>query len=213
MGTTRSHARVFRSAILCAVILLVWAFLAPFLAERLIVERPADHADVIVVMAGSAAYRERTRKAALVYKNGIAPRILLTNDGEHAGWSQDEQRNPSVFELARRELVAHGVPDDAIVILPPKVTGTMMEARLLVRKAVESRWDSLLIVTSAYHTRRALWAFEKAFSESAIDVKIGIVPARIAQEMPPAFCWWFTWEGWRDVAGEYVKGVYYHFAY
>ena len=108
---------VFKSMIFVLAMLPVWSFLAPFLAERLIVERPLDHADVIFVLAGSGAYVERTRKAALIYKEGVAPKVLLTDDGARAGWSEREQRNPPYVELAKRELVAGNVPEDAIEIL------------------------------------------------------------------------------------------------
>ncbi len=191
----------------------VWSFLAPFLAERLIVERPLDHADAILVLAGSSAYFERTRKAALIYKTGIAPKVLLTNDGGQAGWSQKEQRNPPYVELARRELVAQGVPDNAIEILAPEISGTILEAKILVKKAAERRWQSLLIVTSAYHTRRALRTFETVFANNGVGTEIGIVSPITGQQTPPAFYWWLTWKGWRDVAGEYVKSVFYYVNY
>ncbi len=82
--------RLLKSMILFVAILLVWTFVAPLLAERLIVARPMEHADAILVLAGSSAYLERTKKAAFLYKEDIAPRILLTNDGKNAGWSQKE---------------------------------------------------------------------------------------------------------------------------
>jgi uncharacterized SAM-binding protein YcdF (DUF218 family) len=81
------------------------------------------------------------------------------------------------------------------------------------RVAVERRWKSLLIVTSASHTRRALRTFENAFAESGLETKIGIVPALDGQQAPYASYWWLTVTGWRDVAGEYIKSAYYYFAY
>src|SRR6266550_8978963 len=89
-----ANFRLLKSVIFFVAILLVWTLVAPFLAERLIVARPMDHADAILVLAGSRAYFERTRKAAFLYKEGVAPSVLLTNDGEKAGWSRKEQRNP-----------------------------------------------------------------------------------------------------------------------
>ena len=80
--------RLLKSVIPFVAILLVWTLVAPFLAERLIVARPMDHADAILVLAGSSAYLERTKKAAFLYKEGVASGVLLTNDGKNAGWSQ-----------------------------------------------------------------------------------------------------------------------------
>ena len=205
--------RLLKSMILFVAILLVWTFVAPLLAERLIVARPMEHADAILVLAGSSAYLERTRKAAFLYKEDIAPRILLTNDGKNAGWSQKELRNPPYVELAKRRLVAQGVPEGAIEIFSPQVSGTIAEARLLGKKALEKRWKSLLIVTSAHHTRRALRTFESVFAANGVETQIGIVPALNGEKMPPASYWWLTATGWQDVAGEYAKSAYYYFAY
>ena len=108
---------------------VVWVVCAPLLATCLIVEKPLEKADAILVLGGSATYIERTQKAAELYKQGIAPRVFLTDDGERAGWSKTEQRNPPYFELARRSLTSQGVPEEAIEILPGEVTGTDWEAR------------------------------------------------------------------------------------
>jgi hypothetical protein len=105
----------------------VWVFLAPFLANILIVEKPLEHADAIWVLSGSSTYIERNQEAARAYKTGIAAKIFLTNDGGEAGWSQSEQRNPPFVELAKRELIDQGVPEEAIEILPKLVESTKDE--------------------------------------------------------------------------------------
>jgi uncharacterized SAM-binding protein YcdF (DUF218 family) len=192
---------------------MVWSFLAPFLAERLIIEKPLDHADVIIVLAGSAAFVERAQKAALIYREGVAPKVFLTDEGTNAGWSNKERRNPPYVELTKRELVAGGVPGDVIEILSPKGSGTIIEAKLLGKRAAESNWKSLLIVTSPFHTRRALRTFETVFAKSGVGTEIGVVSPRPGQQSPPASHWWLTWEGWRVVGGEYIKSVFYHLNY
>lgn len=151
--------------------------------------------------------------AAHVYKMGVAPKILLTNDGGRAGWSREEQGNLPYVELARQQLLAQGVPYQAIEILASEVSGTVMEAELLGKHVAERRWKSLLIVTSAYHTRRALRAFQKAFAKNGADAEIGIVSPSPGQQTPTPLLWWLTWKGWRDVAGEYVKSVFYYVYY
>ena len=63
----------------------------------------------------------------------------------------------------------------------------------------------------AYHSRRALWTFEKVFATE--DVEIGIESAPTGQQTPPPFYWWLTARGWQMVAGEYVKSLYYWVCY
>ena len=213
MKDVKKYSNGFKLSVILLVLLGLWILLAPLFAQRLIVEKHLDRADAIVVMSGSAVYQERTHKAAALYKQGIANTILLTDDGMRAGWSQMEKRNVPYVELAKRELIAQGVPAENIEILPGEVTGTDWEAKALTRKIKESKLDSVLIVTSAYHTRRALWTFREILSESGAQAEIGIAHAPTGEQTPPIFTWWLSKKGWQMVAGEYVKSAAYWLYY
>ena len=202
-------SRKIKIVIALLLIFLVWIFLAPFLAKRLIIEKPLERADAILVLSGSSVYLERMQEAAALFKKGIAPKILLTDDGLKSGWNRKEQRNPFFAERARWELVNQGVPEDAIEILPTVVKTTHDEAVLLEKTAKERGLKSILLVTSAYHTRRALWTFEKVLRDNNNSIEIGIEPAPAGiQTLPPDY-WWLSAGGWQFVAGEYLKTVYY----
>jgi uncharacterized SAM-binding protein YcdF (DUF218 family) len=206
-------SRKLKVFVLLAIFFVVWIVVAPLLANRLIVEKRLEKADAILVLGGSSVYVERTQEAALLYKKGIAPKIFLTDDGERAGWSQEKQTNPPFVELAKESLISQGVPSENIEILSPQVTGTIYEAEILLKKVKDENLDSLLIVTSAYHTKRSLWIFEKVFSDNNLPIKIGIIPAQTGQQTPPPNFWWLTPRGWQLVAGEYVKTLYYWLYY
>ena len=207
----RVSASPLRFLIILLSLLLAWILFAWFLAENLIVEKPLEKADAILILSGSSVYLERTQKAALVYKQGVAPRVLLTDDGGRAGWLRAEQRNPKFVELARNNLIARGVPPENIEILAAQVSGTIDEAEALRVKIKQANWKSILIVTSAYHTRRSLWTFEKILEDE--NVQIGIVSPPTGEQTPPPFYWWLTMKGWSSVAAEYVKIVYYRLNY
>jgi uncharacterized SAM-binding protein YcdF (DUF218 family) len=205
-------SRIFKILTALLLIFLGWIFLAPFLAERLIVEKPLEErADAILVLSGSFVYRERTQEAAELFKKGIAPKIFLTDDGLQSGWNQKERRNPFFVERARWELLAQGVPEEAIEILRPIVENTRDEAVLLEKTSKERGLKSVLVVTSGYHTRRALWTFEKVARDSQNPIEIGIAPAETRTPSPDY--WWLSPKGWEFVAGEYVKAVYYWACY
>lgn len=191
-------------------LLATWIFLAPFLADRLIVEKKLEKADTILILAGSGAYLERTQKAVEIFKQGVAPKILLTDDGEKTGWSRSEKRNIPYVEMAQRNLVSLGVPSENIEIFKPIGSGTIYEAQIIKEKARENNWKSILLVTSAYHTRRALGTFEKLLA--ADNVEIGIV-SNASEHQAPAVYWWLTAQGWNWVAGEYAKSFYYWLYY
>lgn len=195
------------------VVSVAWFFLAWLAAQSLIIEKPLARADAILVLSGSSTYGERTLKAAELYRNGVAPRVFLTDDGERAGWLRAEQINPRFVELARKNLMENGVPPEAIEILPGAVDGTKPEADALLKKVGRGDLKSILLVTSGYHTRRALRTFEKTFAEDNRDIEIGIAAVASGNQTPPPFLWWLSVKGWRFVAGEYVKSVYYWLYY
>ena len=188
-----------------------WAAIAPSLATRLIVSKELDHADAILVLSGSAVYKERTRKAAELCRDGVATTVIISDDGTRAGWFSGEQNNPRYVDLEVRELTANGVPNDAIVVLPGSVAGTDDEARAVIHAIDERGIRQLLIVTSGYHTRRALWTFEKILAGRPVE--IGIVGVSPGDQTPGPQYWWITPRGWQTVAAEYVKMAVYYFYY
>lgn len=203
-----------RSKILgaAALLLIVWSVFAPVLAELLVVEKPLERADAILVLGGSQAYVERTHKAAELFRKGASSTILLTNDGLQAGWDEDLQRNPYFVERAKWELIDQGVPAESIKILSPDASGgTKGEARVVAVFASEVQLRSLLLVTSDFHSRRALWTFERAMRENQVPTIVGI---EVSADQPGGikiFYWWLTVHGWRSIGLEYLKLAYYFF--
>jgi uncharacterized SAM-binding protein YcdF (DUF218 family) len=193
------------------VLAIVWPCAAFVAAKALIVRSETSNADAIVVLAGSSTYLERTQHAAQLFNEGRAPRIILTNDNIRSGWSVEEQRNPLFVERAAEELKRQHVPADKIEIVPRSVSSTHDEA-LRIREYTGARgWHSVLVVTSAYQARRALWTLRRAFAGT--DISIGLDVAAPGQQSPRPATWWFHRLGWKLVAGEYVKIVYYRIKY
>ncbi len=205
--------RSLRIAVCFFIGFAAWIALSSMAASYLAVEKPLQSADAIFVLSGSDAYIERADEAAKLFKEQIAPKIFLTDDGLKGGWNQKEQRNPYFAELARWELIRQGVPEDAIEILPTVVAGTNDEANLLVKISNERQLKSLLLVTSAYHSRRALRTFERKFAKEDLRVEIGMEYAQPgAQTLKPS-SWWLSPIGWKTVSSEYVKTFYYWLFY
>ncbi len=200
-----------RVVVIFLLSLAVWSLLAWVLASALVVSVPVERADALVVLSGSATYLERTHRAAQLYKEGRAPKIILTNDGTQGGWSNAQQRNPFYIERAREELLSLNVPAGAIEEIPQALSNTHEEAVELRRFAVARGCRSLLIVTSAYHTRRALWTLRRVFDGS--DVSLGMESPPPGEQTPRPALWWFSGSGWRIVFGEYVKLIYYRLNY
>lgn len=190
---------------------VVWALVAWVAARALVVEAELGRADFIVVLGGAADYEERARHAARLFREGRAPLVLLTFDGVRAGWSQEQQTNPPYVELAREELLRAGVPGAQVEVLPGLVRNTHEEAARVCEFAAARGARAVLVVTSAYHSRRALWTFRRA--ARGRDLAVGLSPAPVAGHGPSAAWWWLSAAGWRGVAAEYPKLIYYRVTY
>ncbi len=196
---------------LVSFVLVIWSLLAWGAALALVTRVEMANADVIVVLSNPSAYVERTRHAAQLWKTGRAPRVLLTNENLRSSWSEAEQRNPLFSERATQELKRAGVSPDKIEVLPATVRNTFDEAVLLRQYAAENKLQSILIVTSAYHSRRALWTFRNVFRDS--DIAIGLDPVAPGLQTPTPASWWLKPAAWKIVALEYPKLVYYWVRY
>jgi uncharacterized SAM-binding protein YcdF (DUF218 family) len=197
----RRIARIFISCI------LIWPLVAWGGAKLLITDAPLENADAIVVLGGSANYRERAREAARLMLEGRAPRVLITNDNMTGPWSSVDQRNLFFYERSLKVITNAGVPANSVEVLMQPVSSTQEEAELVRQYAAEHRLNSVLIVTSAYHSRRALWTFSRAFRDTGI--RIGLVNVKPGDQSPRPATWWLSIRGWRLVPTEYVKMLYY----
>lgn len=210
--------RVFKVVLL---LIAAWVIVAAVAPRVLVVSAPLASADAIVVLSGSSAYLERTQKAAQLYREGRAPMVLLTDDHTRGGWDSAQQRNPFFVERAMQELIKAGVPEDRIEIVPGFAGNTHDEALILKERAMHEisrehfvtlpRYKSLLVVTSAYHSRRALRILRQTFAGT--DVELGMAPASDDSLNASTAFWWLRPEGWRTIGSEYVKLIYYWFKY
>lgn len=122
------------------------------LALSLIRHEPPVRADLIIALGGDR-YCLREKKAAELYHQGFARRIVVSGvqyiPGVHTG------------DWARQYVIELGVPGDEVIVLR-ETWNTREEARRLAIMMREQGWKSALVVTSPYHTRRALYTLEMA---------------------------------------------------
>lgn len=120
------------------------------LGELAVREDPVAEADAVVVLGGAPRYRAPT--AVTLWRTGHARRVVAV--GGSFG-HQEALRTHAVLRV-------HGVPEAAVLLLEEDAPGTWDEARLVARTARAQGWRRVLVVTSAYHTRRAGRLFEAA---------------------------------------------------
>lgn len=132
----------------------------------LVVSVPMSRADALIVLGGEPS--ARPAEAASLYRKGVAPLVFVTGVG-------DASRN-------RQLLISSGVPESAVIV-EDKASTTDANARLLKAPLERYHVRSALLVTSPFHTRRALGTFRKEIP----GVSFGIVEASIG--------WWGTARG------------------
>jgi uncharacterized SAM-binding protein YcdF (DUF218 family) len=205
---TRSRSQRIRRGVLRVLVValaLAAAALAcflPFAGTYLVAQQPLEHADAIVVLAGTRA--ERWLEAVDLFRDGWAPRIVLSRgriDIGEAKLSALGVRFPQDADLARDAMLQMNVPADAIVLLPESLDNTAQEAASARRLAAAAGWRRIIVVTSMYHSRRAGYAFAREFRGMPMDIVMRVtrydsaVPAR----------WWTTRQDIRYVTSELQK--------
>jgi uncharacterized SAM-binding protein YcdF (DUF218 family) len=132
------------AAVVFALLVLLAAAFFFFPQQFLCVDSGPAKADVIIVLGGGGAH-ERPVRAAELFNQHAAPRILISGAGDN--------------EINRRALIRYGVPASAIEIESQSKT-TRENAMYSVNLLRAQHIHSAIIVTSWYHSRRALHTFE-----------------------------------------------------
>ena len=133
----------------------VWFYPEKFLT----VDSGPAAADVIIVVGGGS--HERPLRAAQLFQQHAAPRILITGAGDDG--------------INRQLLLAHGVPARAIEV-ENKSTTTRENAEFTLQRLRAEKIHSAILVTSWYHARRV----EKTFEHFAPELKFYSRPAYFA---------------------------------
>jgi uncharacterized SAM-binding protein YcdF (DUF218 family) len=139
----RKRKWILRAALASGVLFIAIAATAFFFPQKfLCIDSGPAKADVIVVLGGA---HERPERAAELFKEHAAPQIIVSGFGDD--------------EISRRILIEAGVPANAIQI-EGKSRTTKENAEFTVKLLREQKLQSAIIVTSWYHSRRALKTFE-----------------------------------------------------
>lgn len=200
----RAAARALRYAVLAALVACV-SFL-PFAGRYLVVEQPLVKSDAIVVLAGSRV--DRWMESVDLYREGWAPRVVIS-PGRVSGLEVQLRAKgipfPAETDLARDAMVRLGMPREAILVLAGTVDNTAEEAAAARQLAVRSGWRRIIVVTAPYHTRRAGFAFARAFAGTGVEV---ILRGMRAEVISPN-TWWRHRADVRWVTSELTKLVAY----
>jgi uncharacterized SAM-binding protein YcdF (DUF218 family) len=126
------------------LILIVLGLAAWFYPEKfLTTDSGPVKADALILLGGGQ--HERAVRAAQLYKAHAAPRVIISGAGD--------------AEINRRQLIANGVPPQAIEV-ENKSTTTRENALFTAKLLRADKIRTAIIVTSWYHARRAQKTFQ-----------------------------------------------------
>lgn len=192
-------AALKRAGAVVVVVVGLWATVA---GESVILDRPVADPDAIVSLASHEW--ERLPVTAELAKRFPRAVVLLTLPTE-----VNVHRCHDCFHRVER-LAMLGVAPERIRIVRLTSEGTHGEAAAVRDFARRTPMHRLVIVTSVYHTRRALATFATTFAGT--DVTLGIQPAWPTPLAHPRLWWLYPYDRWY-VTYEWAGSIYYALHY
>lgn len=189
------------AGLILSALAIAFLIFLPFAGRFFVRQDPLEKSDLILVLAGARI--ERWLEAVDLYNEGWAPRLVISPGPVEPIEAQLRARGvryPREGELVRDAVLALGVPPDNVTILPDGVDNTADEAAAL-QHAFPSGLHRIIVVTSPYHTRRAGFAFRRAFRGS--DVQVVVRGSRYSRAEPAR--WWRHREDVRFLMSEMPK--------
>ena len=180
-------------------------------------EGTPGRADAIVMLQGTIA--DRVLQCADLLGAGpgatepaVSDRLIMVEEGMDS-YGELLDRGVKVMSQTRRVedmFLQLGMPADKITIVPGGAVSTLDEARYIrTWLAGHPEINSIVLVSSSYHLRRASRIFRVAFRELGRPVEIYCSPSTYSDTHPAT--WWRSKEDIQSVLSEYVKIGAFHF--
>ena len=182
--------------ILVVVLLgIIAVFLFRHAGSFLVVNAP-QHADLIVVLGGGD-YDLRYWNGVRLMQEGYAPHLMLNV------FSRGQTFGISDIELAK-EFLNRTTPGQSTVC-PIWQNATYYEARYLAQCLAGSNVKSILLVTSEFHTRRALAILQKRLPQYHFSIYAAQDPFYFGQR------WWTDREWAKTTLAEWQRYLWWLF--
>ena len=192
---------------LLAIIMIVILFFtgARRAGRWLVKEDEGVHADAMVILMGSI--EDRVFQAEDIYNELRASEILMVETRQSGEEQKFQERRVQILsntQQSRDALVLLGISPDSIIILPGGATSTQMEA-MSVREYLKNKpdIDTILLISSPDHTRRASMIFKRAFASLESPPVVFCSPSKYTNFDPDK--WWKSRDGIETVFMEYLK--------
>jgi uncharacterized SAM-binding protein YcdF (DUF218 family) len=197
-------------AVLLLLVVFAYAFRTPILtgvADYLVVNDKLEPADIIFLL--NSEVNTRPFYASDLYRQGLAPVIVIARSEDTPTVDLGLVPNDTEIDVGVMEKL--GVPADKIIVLPVPggVTSTFDEAVTFKQYIEANDVHSIILITSAFHTRRARWIFDRELSGLPVTLEMAAAPYPTFDQAN----WWQNETGLITVNNEYIKLAFYFFKY
>lgn len=180
-------------AAVAVVVLFLCLFREALLASAgsyLNVGQPPVRADAALVLAGGLP-GDRVLKAAELKRQGYVPLVYLS--GPTLIYETSECAVSIPFA------VRHGYAESDFRCIPNEAYNTADEARVCCAELERAGVKSFLLVTTAFHSRRATGIYRR------VCPKLAVIPVVSESPLFQNDRWWKTREGKKNIFLEYTK--------
>lgn len=161
--------------------------------------------EALYILGGSP--HDRGLAAIEVYKDSLCDMFVCTGGNVHGtliAYGVDMKES----ELSARFLMNQGLPASKVRMLSSS-TSTFEESIEILDDCKSNGYQKIAVISSAYHTRRVRWIFNRKFENSGIEVLVYSAPP--TNYNPDE--WWKSENGMLFFFNEIVKIGYYHLQY
>ena len=172
----------------------------------LVKENIPGNADALILLMGN--FPERVMEAVDLYYEDRAGKMIIVQEGM-GPYRLLESKGADILsttEQVYKSAVALGIPEDSITILPGEARSTLNEAVIISEYLADKPdIDTIILVSSPTHMRRASMIFQSAFKKRGMPVYVGCIPSSYSGFQPDK--WWRRKEDAQAVVAELVKIV------
>ena len=185
-----------------AVFILIWLIVNA--GHFLVKKDKLVSADAIVVLMGSIA--DRVLQTNDLFQQGLASSVVMVEE-DMEGFSALEDKGihiKSNTEQFIEALISLGIGEENIIKIPGPARSTQNEAVLIRNYFLKhSEINSIIVVSSSPHARRASMIFRKALQSEDRNFTVMVSPSPYTSYNPDG--WWKRREDIQYTLSEYLK--------
>jgi uncharacterized SAM-binding protein YcdF (DUF218 family) len=174
---------------------------AAVMGNYLVVRDKLVAADAVAVLSGGGP--ERLEYATTLINKKYGKKLIFTETGDI-----DPQNGDKISRTMSKDAIDEGVKKGKQFFAGKDVQNTYEEAKAVLKLSKEHNWESIIVVTDTFHSRRTKIIFSDVFRES--DVKIRVVPVDVEDYWYDPNRWWQDSASIRATLSEYGGLISYY---